>query len=200
MLNSPTICQNFVAKALHPCDNNSLMHISFILWMIYMITKKTDGIFWHWMAMIFFRLRRKLVKIKFFLKVQNRFFSHMQLGSSWLLTILFWSSNSAWETKISLGKNLKLTLIMFLGYTAHSIWDSSHKQIGRTQTKEKKKKKGQKRYLKFQVENYEISVCLSKFICVSVCVFGLDNMRLIYKWALFKFRFTWTEKYSILNI
>ena len=59
---------------------------------------------------------------------------------------------------------------MFLGYTAHSIWDSSHKQIGRIQTK-KKKKEGAKKHFKFQAENYEISVCLSGFMYVSVCVF-----------------------------
>ena len=156
-----------------------------------MITKKTDGIFdteWPWYSL---DSRENWLK--------KRFFLHMQLGSSWLLTILFWSSNSAWETKTSLGKNLKLTLIMFLGYTPHSIWDSSHKQIGRTQTKEKKKKEGAKRYLKFQVENYEISVCLNLSLSQCVSLF-LDDMRLIYKWALFKFRFTWTEKYSILNI
>ena len=114
--------------------------------------------FWHWIAMIFFRLWRKLVKIKSFLKLQNQFFLHMQLGKSWLIKILSWSSNSAWETKIGLGKNLKLTLIMSLGYTAHSIWDSSHKQIG-----EKKFFLMEKI---FQVENYaylSMSQCMSLF-------------------------------------
>ena len=46
---------------------------------------------------------------------------------------------------------------MSLGHTAHSIWDSSHEQIGRIQTK-KKKIEGAKWRFKFQVENYEISV------------------------------------------
>ena len=59
-----------------------------------------------------------------------------------------------------------LTLIMSLGYTAHSIWDSSHEQIGSTQTK--KKKEEVKRHFKFQAENYEISVCLN--LSVSQCV------------------------------
>ena len=70
---------------------------------------------------------------------------------------------------------------MYLEYTVHSIWDSSHEQIGRTQTKKKKKKEeGAKRHFKFQVENYEISVCLN--LSVSQCVsLLLDNMRLIYK-------------------
>ena len=122
--------------------------------------------FWHWIAMIFFRLWRKLVKIKSFLKLQNQFFLHMQLGKSWLIKILSWSSNSAWETKIGLGKNLKLTLIMSLGYTAHSIWDSSHKQIGGTQEKEKRNIYIyiSERYFKCQVENY---ICLSKITYVS---------------------------------
>ena len=155
--------------------------------------------FWHWIAVIFFRLRRKLVKIKSFLKLQNQFFLHMQLGKSWLIKILFWSSNSAWETKIGLGKNLTLTLIMSLGYTAHSIWDSSPEQIGRTQTK-KKKKKGQRDILNFKRKTMRsLFVCLNLSVSQCVSLF-LDNMRLIYKWALFKFRFMWTEKYSILNI
>ena len=102
--------------------------------------QKREMTFWHWMPMIFFRLRRKLVKIKSFLKLQNLFL-HAQLRKSWLVKMLFWSSNSAWETKTGLGKNLKLTLIMSLGHTAHSIWASSHEQIGRTQTKKKRRHK-----------------------------------------------------------
>ena len=99
--------------------------------------QKREMTFWHWMPMIFFRLRRKLVKIKSFLKLQNLFL-HAQLRKSWLVKMLFWSSNSAWETKTGLGKNLKLTLIMFLRYTAHSVWDSNHEQVGRTSSQEKK--------------------------------------------------------------
>ena len=53
---------------------------------------------------------------------------------------------------------------MSLGYTAHSIWESSHKQIGGTQ----KKKNLSKRYFKFEAEN---DVCLSKIIYVSMYVF-----------------------------
>ena len=41
------------------------------------------------MAMIFFRLQRKLVKIKSFLKLQNQFFLHVQLGKSWLVKYFF---------------------------------------------------------------------------------------------------------------
>ena len=65
----------------------------------------------------------------------------MLLGKGYLVKILFWSSNSAWETKTGLRKNLKLTLIMSLGYTAHSIYDSSHKRIGETQKNKNKNKK-----------------------------------------------------------
>ena len=54
---------------------------------------------------------------------------------------------------------------MSLGYTAHSIWDSSHKQIGENQ----KKKKGQKDILNFKRKT--MSVCLSKIIYVSIYVF-----------------------------
>ena len=42
--------------------------------------KKEKWYFWHWIAMIFFRLQRKLIKIKSFLKLQNWFSLHMQLG------------------------------------------------------------------------------------------------------------------------
>ena len=40
--------------------------------------------FWHRMAVIFFRLRRKLVKMNFFFswKLQNRFLLHMQLQTT----------------------------------------------------------------------------------------------------------------------
>ena len=69
-----------------------------------------------------------------------------------------------------LGKNLKLTLIMFLGYAAHSIWDFSHEQIGGL--KPRIKKKGQRDILNFKWRIMRsLSVCLSKCICVSVCVF-----------------------------
>ena len=87
---------------------------------------------------------------------------------------------------------------MSLGYTAHSIQDSNHKQIGGTQ----KKKKiyiyiYQKDILNFKQKTMSIYLNLSMSQCLSLF---LNNMKLTYKWALFKFRFTWTEKYSILNI
>ena len=53
---------------------------------------------------------------------------------------------------------------MSLGYTAHSVWESSHKQIGGTQ-----KKKNQKDILSFKWKM--MSVCLSKIIYVSMYVF-----------------------------
>ena len=58
--------KNFVAKALLQCDSNSLMHISLIIYCNY---KKEKWYFWHWMAMIFFRLQRKLIKIKIFFEI-----------------------------------------------------------------------------------------------------------------------------------
>ena len=57
---------------------------------------------------------------------------------------------------------------MSLGYTAHSIWDSSHKQIGGTQKKKRKKNMYIKKYFKFKGEN-----CLCKIIYVSMYVFVL---------------------------
>ena len=68
--------KNFVAKALLQCDSNSLMRISLIIYCNY---KKEKWYFWHWMAMLFFRLQRKLIKIKSFLKLQNQFFLHVWL-------------------------------------------------------------------------------------------------------------------------
>ena len=59
---------------------------------------------------------------------------------------------------------------MSLGYKAHSMWDSNHKQNGKTQKiKEKKNKIGQKDILNFKQKT--MSVCLSKFIYVSMYVF-----------------------------
>ena len=57
-------------KILHPrlyflYDSYSLMHISLIIYCNY---KREKWYFWHWMAMIFFRLQRKLIKVKSFLK------------------------------------------------------------------------------------------------------------------------------------
>ena len=102
------------------------------------------------------------------------------------------------KKKQHLGKSLKLTLIMSSGYTAHSIWDSSHEQIGGL--KPRIKKKGQRDILNFKWKTMRsLSVCLSLSVSQCVCLF-LDNIRFIYKWALFKFRFMWTKKYSILKI
>ena len=81
------------------------------------------------MAMILFRLQRKLVKIEYFLKLQNRFSLPVQLEKSRLVKILCWSSSSFRETKTGLGKNLKLTLIMSLGYTAHSGTPAMNKLV-----------------------------------------------------------------------
>ena len=117
--------------------------------------------FWHRIAMTFFRLQRKLVKMKFFSwKLQNQFFSQMQ----WKTTSLL---------KACLGKSLKLTLSMFLKYTAHFAWDF---RFGQIRTSKKKKKKGggeggSKRHVQSQAKNYEIYVCLSEFMYVSVCIF-----------------------------
>ena len=128
--------------------------------------------------------------------LQNWFFLHVQLGKSWLVKILFWSSNSAWE-KTTPGKKPEVNSYHVL--RIHSPLHLRLQPWTNWWTQTKNKKEGAKRYFKFQVENYEISVCLSLSVSQCVSLF-LDNIRLIYKWALFKFRFTWTEKYSILNI
>ena len=83
----------------YPCHQGQFEPSLVLIFSYKTMTTKKRWHFWHWMAMIFFRLRRKLVKIKYFLKLQNRFFLHMQLRKSWLVKILIWSSSSAWETK-----------------------------------------------------------------------------------------------------
>ena len=62
----------------------------------------------------------------------------MQLGKVGLLKYFFGAPILLEKQKQAWEKNLKLILIMSLGHTAHSIWDSSHEQIGRIQTKKKK--------------------------------------------------------------
>ena len=74
--------------------------------------------------------------------------------------LLLEKQKHAWE------KNLKLTLIMSLRYTAHSVWDSTMSKLVELQAKRKKKRA--KRQFKFQVENCEVSVCPD--LCVSQCV------------------------------
>ena len=93
--------------------------------------------------MIFFRLRRKLVKIFFEIAKPIPFACAIKKRK-----YFFGAPILAEKQKTGLGKNLKLTLIMSLGYIAHSIWDSSHEQIGRIQTK--KRKKGQRDILNFK--------------------------------------------------
>ena len=65
---------------------------------------------------------------------------------------------------------------MSLKYTSNFASDLSLGQI-RTSSKEKQRG-GSKRYFKSQIENYEISVCLSGFMYVSVYVsfFFSDNI------------------------
>ena len=72
--------------------------------------------------------------------------------------------------KTGLRKNLKLTLIMSLGYTAHSIWDSSHKQIGGTQKRKEKKNiyVYQKDILNFKEKTVSVCVKLSMSQCMSL--------------------------------
>ena len=80
---------------------------------------------------------------------------------------------------------------MCLGYTAHSIWDSSHTEIGGTQ----KKKIWVKDILNFKQKPVSVCLKLSMSQCMSLF---LDNMKSMS--STDKFKFTCTEKYSILNI
>ena len=117
--------------------------------------------FWHRMAMMFFRLWRKLVKLKIFF---------LETAKSVLFAYAI--KNNKFVKKDCLGKSLKLTLFMSLKYTAHFAWDLS---LGQIRTSRKWVAGGwwgsSKRHFKCQVENYEISVCLSRFMYVSICVF-----------------------------
>ena len=65
------------------------------------------------------------------------------------------------------------------GFSIHGIFQArvleiaiAFSALGKLELKKKKKKEGvSKRHFKYQVENYEIFVCLSGFMYISVCVF-----------------------------
>ena len=70
---------------------------------------------------------------------------------------------------------------MFLGYTAHSIWDSSHKQMGGTQEKKNI-------YIYIYIDIYQKDILNVKWKTISVYVklsmsqsmsLLLDNMKLM---------------------
>ena len=65
---------------------------------------------------------------------------------------------------------------MSLGYTAHSICDSSHKQMGGTQKKKKYIYIYQKDILNFKWKTMSVYLKLSMSQCMS---FFLDNMKLM---------------------
>ena len=68
---------------------------------------------------------------------------------------------------------------MSLGYTAHSIWDSSHKQIGGTQEKEKRNIYiyiYQKDILNVKLKTISVYLKLSMSQCM---LLFLDDMKLM---------------------
>ena len=60
---------------------------------------------------------------------------------------------------------------MSLRYTTHSVWDSSHEQIGRrTSGQGKKKKKRPRDILNFKWKTVRF-LTVQIYVCLSVCVF-----------------------------
>ena len=116
--------------------------------------------FWHREAMTFFRLQRKLVKMKFFSwKLQNQFFLQMQWRTTSLLKAL-----PREKLEVNPFHVLEIQQPTFL---KPQLWANQN-------FNQKKKKKGRvvsKRHFQSQAENYEIYVCLSEFMYVSVCAF-----------------------------
>ena len=112
---------------------------------------------WHRLVMMFFRLWRKLVKLK------NFFLRNCKTSSSCICNY-----KQQVCLKACLGKSLKLTLSMSLKYTAHFAWDLS---LGQIRTS-KKGGGGVKEIFQLSRGNYEISVCLSVwiYVCHSVCL------------------------------
>ena len=112
------------------------------------------------MALIFFRLWRKLVKMKFSFpwNLPNPFFPHMHLKTTSLLKGL---------------PRAKLEVTPFHVLEIHCpLCLRPNSALGKSELQAKQtNKKGSKRSFKSQAGNYEISVCLSAFIYVSVCAF-----------------------------
>ena len=159
-----------------------------------MTTKRKDDIFdteWPWYPL---DSRENLLKWNLFEITKLVLFARAirKKLACWNTILELWS---CLRNKNRPGKKPEFKCIISLRYISYSIWDSSCDQTGRTSGQGKKR---QRDILNFKWKTMR-SLCLN--LSVSQCVsLLLDNMRLICKWALFKSRFTWTEKYSILNI
>ena len=94
-------------------EHYSAYNLGIKLWL-----QKGKVTFWHRMAMMLFRLWRKLVKLKIFF---------LETAKSVLFAYAI--KNNKFVKKDCLGKSLKLTLFMSLKYTAHFAWDLSLGQI-----------------------------------------------------------------------
>ena len=87
------------------------------------MTEKKFFFFGQCMATVFFRLCRKLVKIKLSWNSKNLFFLYMQLEKASLIKHFF---SDPEKRNIYLAEHLKLTLIMFLKYKHSTFaWTSA---------------------------------------------------------------------------
>ena len=121
-----------------------------------MTTARRGDTFWHWMAMIFFRLQRKWAKMKLFFEIAKPVPFQCAVSKSWLVEIFFFPQNSDPEkAKICQEKSLKLMLILTGRYTAHFTWDFNSGNSVEIQAKKKKRGK-ETFYNKSLVENCEI--------------------------------------------
>ena len=143
-------------QLIYPWYQSQFEHYLVYILAMKLWLQKGKMTFWHRMAMIFYRLWRKLVKMKFFSwKLQTRFFSHMQLRTTSLLKGLP-------------RKSLKLTLSMSLKYTAHFTWDPSLGQIRIFKKGGRGVCGGNQRDILNLKWKTAISVCL--YLCMSQCV------------------------------
>ena len=87
----------------------------------------------------------------------------MQLGKSWLIKILFLELQLCLRNKSMPGEKPEVNSYHVLEIHSHSVWDSSHEQIGRTSSQ--RKKMGQRDILNFKLK---AARSLSRFMCVSI--------------------------------
>lgn len=106
------------------------------------------------MATEFFRLQRREVKMELLKFKKSQFSLHIQLGKAGLIKCFF---SDPEETKISLGKNLRLTLIMSLKYK-HSPCCLELQPWINCETSSQEKKKGKK---PFKIEYVNLAILLS---------------------------------------
>ena len=136
-------------------EHYSAYNLGIKLWL-----QKGKVTFWHRMAMMFFRLWRKLVKLKIFF---------LETAKSVLFAYAI--KNNKFVKKRLPREKLEVNPWKCPWNTQPTLPETS--ALGKLELQKKGGWGEAKRHFKCLVENYEISVCLSQFMYVSVCVFCL---------------------------